>query len=208
MTKIKICGITSLNDALAAVRLGADAVGLVFAPSPRRIEPEAAREIARSLAGKILTVGVFVDPAPEETRAVSWLSGFQLHGDESPEQLAALPRGWKIKSFRIENRLDLSLLATYREVADAFLLDSRVEGIAGGSGRSFPWELALAAREVGKPIILAGGLNPGNVGEAIRLVSPDWVDVSSGVEVSPGRKDHAKMEEFINNVRAIDRSSR
>lgn len=204
MTEIKICGITNRKDARAAVELGARALGFVFAPSPRRVDPGQAREIALSLPPEVLAVGVFVDASQREMAGFTWLSGIQLHGQEPPELLAALPQAWKIKSFRMKTQEDLAQLSLYLESAQAFLLDTRVEGLAGGSGRCFDWNLAVKARELGKPLILAGGLNPANVAEAIARVRPAWVDVSTGVESAPGRKDYRKMKEFIANVRSAD----
>lgn len=207
MTKIKICGVTNLEDALAVAELGADAIGFMFAESPRRIEPEAAREIARWLPEGLLTIGVFVDAPVEQVAALDWLSAAQLHGKEPPEYLQLLPQSRKIKAFRVKGAAVLESLALYAS-ADAFLLDAYVKGIPGGTGQRFNWELAVEAKRFGKPIILAGGLEPGNVAEAIERVAPDWLDVSSGVEAVPGRKDHSKVEEFIRNVREADRRAR
>ncbi len=170
MTKIKICGVTNLEDALAVAELGADAIGFMFAESPRRIEPEAAREIARWLPEGLLTIGVFVDAPVEQVAALDWLSAAQLHGKEPPEYLQLLPQSRKIKAFRVKGAAVLESLALYAS-ADAFLLDAYVKGIPGGTGQRFNWELAVEAKRFGKPIILAGGLEPGNVAEAIERVT-------------------------------------
>lgn len=208
MTRIKICGITNEEDALAAAAFGADAVGFVFAESPRRIAPDKAREIARALPAGVLTIGVFVNAPPHEVSALAWLSAAQLHGAESPECLEALPQAMRIKAFRVRDEMDLAPLADYVAAADALLLDAYVKGAAGGTGQRFNWNLAISARRFGKPIFLAGGLEPANAAEAVERVAPDWLDVSSGVETAPGRKDHRKIEEFIRNVREADRRAR
>jgi phosphoribosylanthranilate isomerase len=214
VTRIKICGITSIGDALAAVELGAHALGFVFAPSPRHIEPTAAREIVRALPPFVTAVAVVMDEAVEELRKKLRTSDchyVQLHGSESPGYLDAL-RGWGIiKAFRIGRQIDLEQLADY-DRADAFLLDSRVRGKGGGTGASFDWRLARTATDQespkagGKPIILAGGLHPGNVRAALEMARPYAVDVSSGVEAAPGKKDHDLMRDFIRAVRDHDAS--
>ncbi|MBI4537834.1 MAG: phosphoribosylanthranilate isomerase [candidate division NC10 bacterium] len=206
MTRVKICGITSAGDAEAAVRSGADALGFVFVPgTPRHVSAEAAAEIVAALPPFVTPVGVFLDQPREEILACisrCGLQAVQLHGRESPELSRAMPLP-VIKGLRIRDRESLSPLLCYP--ARAFLLDSHVEGAPGGTGTAFPWELAigLASRA---PIILAGGLTPGNVAEAVRRVRPYGVDVSSGVERAPGRKDHRKLEEFIANVHSADRA--
>jgi phosphoribosylanthranilate isomerase len=214
MTRIKICGITNMEDALAAVQLGAHALGFVFAPSQRRIEPEAAGEIVRGLPPFVAAVAVVVDEPIDDLRRKLRMSGchhVQLHGSESPAYLDALS-GWGIiKAFRVSRKSDLEQLADY-DRADAFLLDSRVRGKAGGTGVSFDWQLArLAAGQssedaTGKPIILAGGLHPGNVREALETARPYAVDVSSGVEAAPGKKDRDLMRDFVRAVREFDAS--
>lgn len=194
--RVKICGVTRLEDALAAVRLGADAIGLNFWPRSKRfIAPEAAREIVRRLPPLISTVGVFVDPTREEVlRAVeaSGVGVVQLHGDEPPALCAALPFP-VVKAIRVRDAASLAALDTYP--AAGFLLDSATPGY-GGSGQAFDWSLAAAAAAA-RPVILAGGLEPGNVAEAVRVVRPFAVDVASGVEASPGVKDLERMRRFI-----------
>jgi len=208
MTRIKICGITNIEDARAAVECGAHALGFVFAPSPRQIAPEAAREIVRALPPFVAAVAVVMDEPIDELRAMLRTSSchhVQLHGEEAPAYLGELG-GWRIiKAFRVGQAADLERLADYRR-ADAFLLDSQVAGKAGGTGVTFDWGLARAAAGAGKPIILAGGLNPGNVKEALEAARPYAVDVSSGVEAGPGKKDHGLMREFIRAVREFDAS--
>jgi phosphoribosylanthranilate isomerase len=204
--RVKICGITSLSDARAAVKAGADALGFVFSEaSPRFIRPEAAAAITHHLPGRILRVGVFVD-APQEAilRAVATcrLDAVQLHGDESPEFCDALVPVQVWKAFRVRDRDALVRLPAYRDATAAWLLDSYTRGQAGGTGTAFAWEIAVEARMLGHPIVLAGGLTPENVADAVRLVQPAGVDVSSGVEASPGKKDPAKVRAFIDAVRS------
>jgi phosphoribosylanthranilate isomerase len=204
VTRIKICGITCAEDAEAAVRAGADALGFVFAPrSPRRVTPETAAAIAAALPPFIVTVGVFADQDLAEIVDVvrrAPLHWVQLHGAEGPEFSRALPLP-VIRAVRVKDAASLAGLEGYP--ARALLLDAFVEGVAGGTGRTFPWEVLEAARP-SRPIILAGGLTPANVRQAVRRVRPYAVDASSGLERRPGRKDHQLVEEFIANVRAAD----
>jgi phosphoribosylanthranilate isomerase len=204
MTRVKICGITSPEDAAAAVEAGADAVGLVFVPgTPRVVTPERAALIVERLPPLVATVGVFVDrPLAEVCRIVALLrlSAVQLHGHEDEAFSRGVPVP-VIRALRVRDAASLQPLATYP--AHAFLLDAYVEGQPGGTGTVMPWGLALQAKGT-QPIILSGGLRPDTVAEAVRLVRPYGVDVSSGVEHSPGRKDHRKVREFIVNVRQAD----
>lgn len=195
--RVKICGITNREDALLAVEAGAHALGFVFADSPRQVTPDQAAEIIASLPPFVQTVGVFVEGDVERVLDRCPLDAVQFHGKEPPEALSRVSRVRRIKVIRVAESSDLELLARYDEVADAFLLDTRVPGIAGGTGQSFPWHLAREARRFGRPIILAGGLNPDNVGEAIRIGAPDAVDVSSRLELSPGRKDPDLVRRFM-----------
>ncbi|MCX6339392.1 MAG: phosphoribosylanthranilate isomerase [Candidatus Aureabacteria bacterium] len=197
MVKVKICGITNRDDAHAAVHAGADALGFVFAPSPRRVAPERAREIIGSLPLFVSTVGVFVDEDPASVReVVSFcnLRYIQFHGDEPPEICNAFGDR-AIKAVQIKDEGDLRGLERYH--VSAFLLDSHVAGRRGGTGTSFPWELAARVGSMGRSVILSGGLNSGNVAQAIRIAAPYAVDVSSGVESEPGKKDPALVREFI-----------
>lgn len=202
MVRVKICGLTNLEDALAAVELGADALGFVFTKSPRRISPKSAAAIIRSLPPFLTCVGLFVEESPEVVREAikeCGLGALQFHGDESPDYCRQF-RMKAIKAFRLRDENSLATIPRYR--VDAYLLDTYIEGIPGGTGQSFNWDLALRAREFGRPIILAGGLNPDNVAEAIGRAKPYGVDVSTGVEAEPGKKDHKKMKEFIKIVRS------
>lgn len=200
MIRVKICGITNPDDALQAVACGADALGLVFfAKSPRCVSPEQAREIIARLPPLVTTVGLFVNEDPRTIRAVAAqcrLDRVQLHGDESPAD-CLLPPLRVLKALRVR---DAESLARADEYPADLLLDAWSDQVYGGSGRQFDWQLAraLAAR---RPIILAGGLRPDNVAEAVAAVNPYAVDVSSGVERSPGRKDHEKVAEFIRRAR-------
>lgn len=201
MIKIKVCGITKIEDALAAQALGADAIGMVFAKSPRRVEKEQAREIVQALPPFVHLVGVFVD---EEKSVIEDIADFcrltvlQFHGSESPEYCAGFGRR-VIKAFRISQREDIERLKPYQGKVSAFLLDTYHPMFAGGTGQAFDWDMAKEAGKIG-PIILAGGLNPDNIEAAIRAVKPYAVDVSSGVEMTPGKKDHDKMRLFIERV--------
>lgn len=197
MTKVKICGITNLEDALFAAEAGADALGFNFyAKSPRFIVPDRAREIVLRLPPFVAKVGVFVNEELDrvkEIMAYCSLDCAQLHGDETPEQVAALaPRA--IKAVRVRSAADIERLAQYQAIA--YLLDTYHPTKHGGTGEAFDWELAVEARSHG-PIILAGGLTPDNVADAIERVHPYAVDVSSGVEAAPGIKDHQKVRRFI-----------
>jgi len=196
--KVKICGITRAADAEAAVEAGADAVGLMFYPgSPRYLPLEKAREIARLLPPFVIRTGVFADPDPSDVFAAIQhceLNLLQFHGAETPE--FCLQFGlMTMKAFRVQNADSLPPMSAYR--TDAFLLDSHVAGKPGGTGETFNWDLALEAKKFGKLIFLAGGLTPQNVAEAVRKAQPFGVDVSSGVEQSPGKKDARKMRDFI-----------
>jgi phosphoribosylanthranilate isomerase len=197
MTKVKICGITNLEDALFAAEAGADALGFVFyTKSPRYIAPDRAREIVLRLPPFVAKVGVFVNEELDlvkEIMAYCHLDYAQLHGDEPPEQVAALaPRA--IKAVRVRSAADVERLSAYR--ATAYLLDAYHPTKPGGTGETWDWELAAAAKRYG-PIILAGGLKPDNVAAAIGRVHPYAVDVSSGVEAAPGIKDHQMVWRFI-----------
>ncbi len=198
--KIKICGITRLEDALAAVGLGADALGFNFWPGSKRyVTPATAWEIVRRLPPFVTPVGVFVNQPDSEMIGIAKETGMrvlQLHGDEPPALCLSLPFP-VVKAVRVDAVKTLAALASY-EVA-AFLLDTPTRGY-GGSGTPFDWSLAEGVSEIA-PIILAGGLTPENVAEAVRAVRPWAVDVASGVELSPGVKDPDKLARFIANAR-------
>jgi phosphoribosylanthranilate isomerase len=197
VTRVKICGVTSVQDLELCVDAGADAIGFNFyARSPRRVDLEAAKRLVQALAGRALAVGVFVDASFDQIEVVKARTGIgcvQLHGAEPPELLARLlPHAYKAIRVR-----DASSLAEARRVGgEHILLDAYVPGQPGGTGARFDWELAaeLAAE---RQVTLAGGLEPANVAAAVARVRPYCVDVASGVEVAPGRKDAAKVREFI-----------
>ena len=196
--RIKICGITSKEDALAAAQLGADALGFVFAASPRKVSAERAREIIKALPPFVKTVGVFVDEDPERVSSIAALCGLdilQLHGSESVDYCSSFDRR-VIKAVRMQSREELKNLSKYVDVVDGLLLDTYVPNKPGGTGITFNWKLAVEATGYGR-IILAGGLNPENVAAAIKMVKPYAVDASSGLERSPGVKDHEKVAQFI-----------
>jgi len=201
-TRIKVCGITRLEDALACVEAGVDAVGFNFWPgSKRHVAVADAAEIAAALPPGILRVGVFVRARPSEVRSIVaavGLGAVQLHGDEDPaDYLEAGAPLWQV--LRIESSLPETVSARAAEV----LLDAKAEGF-GGSGRSFDWSLARGARRYGLPFWLAGGLTPSNVGEAVRRAEPTGVDVASGVESRPRMKDPALVRAFVAAVRAAE----
>lgn len=211
MVKVKICGITSWRDAQLAVDGGAHALGFNFyRRSPRYVLPgEAARIVMRLPAGVIAT-GVFVNESPADiarmSRAVE-LDLLQLHGEESPEEVAELAGVLPVvKAFRVGRRFHLADLRVFR-FADAFLLDGFDARRKGGTGRRFDWGLARRAARYGR-IFLAGGLTPENVAEAIRAARPDYVDVCSGVEARPGRKDPRRLRELMRRVEEANRELR
>ena len=202
MTLVKICGITNLEDALAAVDAGADALGFNFyARSPRYISPANAREITDQLPPAILKVGVFVN---EELQSVfrtltqAGLSAVQLHGDESPEYCSELAATYVIKAVGARDDLDLS---NYK--VDAIMLDTQDDLLRGGTGRVFDWTIARRATSSVPKLFLAGGLSPENVAEAIATVKPYAVDACSSLEETPGKKNHARMRAFVNAVRCV-----
>lgn len=200
MVRIKVCGITNLEDALHATECGADALGFIFAPSPRQVTVEQTTEIVSQLPPFVTKVGVFFNHYFEEVRntmSLCSLNVAQLHGDESPEYCRQLSPV-VVKSFRVKEEASLDSLPMYN--VSAFLLDSYVKGKPGGTGTSFDWTLAFEAKAYGL-IIISGGLNPGNVRNAIDMVQPYGVDVCSGVEISPGKKDPDKVRQFIEEVK-------
>ena len=206
MTRIKICGITNIDDALMAIDAGADALGFNFVPdTPRYLkDTKAAAKIIEQLPPFITTVGLFVNADPELIQLIAdkcQLDMLQLHGDESPQFCQGFNRR-VIKAVRVKDESSCSHLSDYH--VSGYLLDTYVKGELGGTGVAFDWRLAVKAKQYGR-IVLAGGLNPDNVGSAVQQVRPYGVDVSSRVEASPGRKDPVKVMAFIQNVREADR---
>jgi phosphoribosylanthranilate isomerase len=199
--RVKLCGMTRGEDARMAAALGADAVGLIFhPPSPRAVGAEQAAAVLEGLAPFVARVGVFVNPRPEALRAVLErvaLDVVQFHGDEPPELCAAAGRPW-IKAVAMRCRADAERAARRYSGAAALLLDTHSTQRRGGTGRTFDW--SMVPRDLGLPVLLAGGLEPGNVAQAIRVVRPYAVDAASGVESAPGIKDHGKMQDFIREV--------
>lgn len=199
MLRIKICGITNIEDAQEAVRFGADALGFVFSgKSPRTVNPETAREIIASLPPFVTTLGVFVDETLERIEEIAALTGIdviQFHGSESPEFCRQVSCKF-IKAIRVKDITDLKILEQYND-ASAILLDTYSPETSGGTGKTFNWEIAVEAKKYGN-IILAGGLNPENIEEAVKTVRPYAIDVSSGIEGhEKGKKDHQKLRLFI-----------
>lgn len=201
-TQVKICGVTNVADALAAAEAGTDMIGLNFyEKSPRHISLAMAGEIARTLPPFVQRVGVFVNPAEELVmRAIAGcnLNLLQFHGDE-PSDFCTQFGLMSMKAIRVRGEATLQVLADFQ--TDAFLLDAYAQSGPGGTGEKFNWDLAIEAQKFGKPIFLAGGLTPENVGEAVRKVRPFAVDVASGVESAPGKKDAAKVRAFIQAVK-------
>jgi phosphoribosylanthranilate isomerase len=199
MVYVKVCGITTPEDALAAAGYGADAVGLVFAESPRQLSVEDAREVATVLPDGVLKVGVFVDEEPEEVLRIAREVGLdyvQLHGDESPETVTALREGGVkvIKALRVRGADSLAAMNGYE--ADLFLLDAWSDRAQGGTGERFDWEVAKSYGGRGN-ILVSGGLTPENVREAIRFFEPYGVDASSSLEDAPGKKNAERVRRFV-----------
>jgi phosphoribosylanthranilate isomerase len=197
--KVKICGITNFEDARAAVDLGADAIGFVFVRSPRQIKPADAAIIIAKVPVFVNCVGVFADQSLKVVEKIARqckIDTLQFHGKESPEYCAYFKNKYKvIKAFRVKEDKDLKDLIRYK--VDAYLLDTYVRGVKGGTGRTFNWELAKKAGWRVSPVIVSGGLNPENVKKAIKIARPYAVDVSGGIESAPGKKDIRLMKEFI-----------
>ena len=208
MVRVKICGITNINDAKNAVFFGADALGFVFAESPRKISKETARSIIKELPPFVTCVGLFVDEDVDIVKEVCRfckIHTVQFHGNETPDYLECFPEFKIIKAFRIRDKSDLLKVDSYH--ADAYLLDSFSKEKMGGTGLCFDWNILKTAKDSNsnsikfQNIIIAGGLNPGNVAEAIHLTNPYGVDTSSGVEITPGVKDKNLIKRFINTAK-------
>lgn len=202
VTRVKICGITRVADALAAAKLGADAVGLVFyEPSPRAVTIAAAAEITASLPPFVTSVALFVNPEValvEQVIQQARVDVLQFHGDETPEFCAGFQRPY-FKALRMQPGVDIAQLANGYTSAQGILLDAWLPGVPGGTGRTFDWQ--QIPQQISKPLILAGGLNVANVATAIAQAKPWAVDVSGGVEVSHGIKDMSKLSQFMQAVR-------
>lgn len=204
---IKICGITDLDGARAAVAAGADAVGFNFwRPGKRYVAPERAAEIAAQVPGTIMKVGVFVDEAVDQVKEIATQAGLnaiQLHGSETAEYAHSLAGWTRFKVFRVDDHFEAAQLDGYP--AEAFLLDN-AGATPGGTGAAFDWRLAIGAARYGR-IIVAGGLHPDNVAEAVRALRPWGVDVAGGVESAPGRKDPALVERFVRAARSAEKEA-
>jgi phosphoribosylanthranilate isomerase len=203
MVRVKICGITNLEDALAAIEAGADALGFVFAPSPRQLTLSEAARIIDRLPPLIFKVGVFVDENLAEVQrimAACPLHLAQLHGSEGPEYCQHIFPHRTIKAFQVRDDSVLETMPHYK--VSAYLLDAYHSELRGGGGHTFNWDIARRATELG-PIILSGGLTPENVAGAVAQVRPYGVDVSTGVESEPGKKDHARLREFICRAKGV-----
>lgn len=207
MTKVKICGLSTPETITTAIENGADFIGFVFyPPSPRHVEIEVAKYLANSIPDAVKIVGLFVTPNDQTLQEVLNdvpLSMIQLHGGERPERVAEIKETFGlpiIKAISIENRDDLVKIDSYETVADWLLFDAKGEELPGGNGIAFDWEI-LKGYQGEKPWMLAGGLTPENVNEALSILSPDAVDVSSGVETAPGQKDANKIEAFLKAVK-------
>jgi phosphoribosylanthranilate isomerase len=199
MVRVKICGITNLSDALQSVDSGCDALGFVFyKKSPRYISPEKARRIIRHLPKNIVKIGVFADSREKRIKKIAKLCKLdilQFHGSESAQFCRKFKNYKIIKAFRIKDRIDLQNILKHKSFA--YLFDTFVKSKIGGSGKRFNWKILRNTGGIKQPIFLSGGLNARNVKKAIKVAHPDWVDVSSGVESGPGRKDYRKVKEFI-----------
>ena len=206
MTFIKICGITNLDDALAAVDAGADALGFNFyEPSPRYIAPDVAREIINRLPTTILTVGVFVNEespqAVEDLARHAGVTAIQLHGDESPDFCRTMENRYVIKALAAGADFDMQRALDYE--VDAILLDTKHGTLRGGTGRVFDWSIAFEARRLVPKLYLAGGLGIDNIEDAIKSVDPFAVDACSALEETPGKKNHERMRAFVKAIRSV-----
>ena len=204
--KIKICGITNKEDADNAISLGVDAIGFIFAEnSQRTISLEKAEDISIFLPPFVSRGGVFVNQPLDYVHDISDrcnLDYVQLHGEESPDYCIQCKKKL-IKVFRVNEEKDLDSIEKYQGIVSALLLDTKVKDVYGGSGQVFDWGLAISAKEYHLPLILSGGINSSNIHKAIQLVNPYAIDISSGVESSPGEKDYHKMESVINIVHGV-----
>jgi phosphoribosylanthranilate isomerase len=208
MVKVKICGITNLEDALTATGAGADVLGFILYPKSKRfIKAKDVRKITLNLPPFILKVGVFVNEDPRnvlEILSYAHLDFAQLHGDETPEECEYIGANRVIKVFRLKEVSEVEKIEPYIGKIRAILLDTYSKDSYGGTGKTFNWEIAKAVKErFDIPVILSGGLNLENVAKAIREVNPYAVDVSSGVETEPGKKDYKKVEAFVKAAKCV-----
>ena len=207
MVQVKVCGITRMADAEKAVELGADALGFVFAESPRKIIPQKARDITRRISPFVKTVGVFVNEQPAEIRKILDFCGLdllQLHGNESVSACSKLaPR--VIKAFRVQGEKSLLQIAEYKNHVRAILLDTYQKGLNGGTGKTFDWGLAVKSKETGIPLVLSGGLDADNIEAALERANPFAIDINSSVEKIPGIKDHERMRIFMEKIKDYER---
>lgn len=205
-TRIKVCGITDRADLVHAVAAGVDALGFIFAAnSPRRIDPEKARALIKSVPPFVDAVGVFVNEDPDVVTDIIKYCGLtmiQLHGQEDVDYCQLMPVR-VLKSFAVSGDTDGAAMAVYSEVAAGYLLDTYHKSMAGGTGQTFDWQL-IDELQIPGPVFLAGGLDPDNVGAAIKAAHPFAVDINSGVETSPGCKDHVKITALVEAVRLAD----
>lgn len=219
MVKVKICGLTNIEDAKMCISLSANFIGFVFADSPRRITKEKAKEIIDDLSllsNTVKKVGIFVNEEPATVESVAnycRLDVLQFHGDEKPDyclhfrNINRKAGKFEIfKAFRLRGKEDLASIPSYK--VDAYLLDTFTPEKYGGTGKTFNWDIAVDVKKFGRPIVLSGGLDAKNVSEAIRKVQPEIVDVSSGVEEAPGKKDEKKLKEFMKNVACVNYGSK
>jgi len=208
--RVKICGITNKEDALLAAKLGADALGFIFAPSPRRVTPEIARSIICAIPPFVKTIGVFVNENPGRIKEIMRFCGLdlvQFHGDESPD----ICRGFMphaIKALKLKNKSTLKKISPYIGTVRALLFDNYSEENRGGTGKTFDWDLAVKAKQGGMLIIMAGGLKPGNIEDAISTVRPYAVDVNSGVEEWPGKKSPVLMKKMMEKIKKVNNGGR
>lgn len=207
MTKVKICGITNLQDALFSAKAGCDALGFMFyKKSPRYIRPEDAAQIIKKIPKNVIKIGVFVNSQEAVIRKIAklcLLNILQFHGNESADFCRRFKDYKVIKVFRIKDRIDLDKISKYKTFA--YLFDSFAKSKFGGTGISFNWKLLEHLSGIKQAIFLAGGINCNNVLEAIKTAHPDWVDASSSLELSPGKKDHIKVKKFIHEAKNATR---
>jgi phosphoribosylanthranilate isomerase len=205
VTKVKICGITNLEDARDSVKAGCNALGFVFyKKSPRYIKPEKANKIIKELPKNVKKIGVFVNAKEKTIRYIAKICGLdmlQFHGDETPQFCQRFSNYKVIKAFRIKDKIGLRKILKYKTFA--YLFDTFVLEKIGGTGRKFNWNLLRKIDKIKQQIFLSGGLNTRNVKEAIKIVRPGWVDVSSSLELRPGKKNYKKIEEFIGVVKKV-----